>query len=204
MAFGDVTSYQLSRLACDRWLPDTLLEGMASLLNPPSQDCLCLVLSEVCKFTLNKSIASALNIRKRISLIFLIVNVQIDAITGSSVASNTLMSGNHCTVVALDSNSKASFYGDSLGYHVPTNLLVELIQTLDYLSTALGERVDIHDLIPMLRPMENMHAQGIAKFSQYKHVLLFVGLLPSFLWQLQHFLQRICGHTSVHHSSPLL
>ena len=116
------------------------------------------------------------------------------------------MSGNHWTVVALDSNSKASFYGDPLGYPVPTNLLVELIQTLDYVRTALGERVDIHDLIPMHRPtfekMENTHDQGIAKISQYKHVLLFVGLLPLFLWQLQHFLQRICGHTSVHHSCP--
>ena len=152
MAFGDVTSYQMSRLACDRWLPDTLLEGMASLLNRSSQDCLCLVLPEVCKFTLNKSIASALNNRKKIRLIFLIVHVQIDAITGSSVGSNTLMSGNHWTVVALDLNSKASFYGDPLGYPVPSNLLVELIQTLGYLSTALGERVDIHDLIPMHRP----------------------------------------------------
>ena len=55
-------------------------------------------------------------------------------------------------MVALDLNSKASFYGDPLGYPVPTNLLVELIQTLDYVSTALGERVDIHDLIPMHRP----------------------------------------------------
>ena len=97
MAFGDVTSYQMSRLACDRWLPDTLLEGMAWLLNRSSQDCLCLVLSEVCKFTLNTSIASAVNNRKKIRLIpvFLIVNVQIDAITGSSVASNKFMSGNH-------------------------------------------------------------------------------------------------------------
>ena len=156
---------------------------------------------------LNTSIALALNNRKKIRLIFLIVNVQIDAITGSSVASNTLMSGNHWTVVALDLNSKASFYGDPLGYPVPTNLLVELIQTLDYVSTALGERVDIHDLIPMHRPtfekMKNTHDQGIAKISQYKHVLLFVGLLlPLFLLQLQHFLQRICGDTSVHHSCP--
>ena len=110
---------------------------------------------------LNTSIALALNNRKKIRLIFLIVNVQIDAITGSSVVSNTLMSGNHWTVVALDLNSKASFYGDPLGYPVPTNLLVELIQILDYVSTALGERVDIHDLIPMHRPtfekMENTH-----------------------------------------------
>ena len=50
-------------------------------------------------------------------------------------------------MVALDLNSKVSFYGNPLGYPVPTNLLVELIQTLDYLSAALGERVDIHDLI---------------------------------------------------------
>ncbi len=116
------------------------------------------------------------------------------------------MSGNHWTVVALDLNSKASFYGNPLGYTVPTNLLVELIQTLGYVSTALGERVDIHDLIPMHRltfeKMENTHDQGIAKFSQYKHVLLFVRLLPLFLWQLQHFLQRIGRHTSVHHSCP--
>ncbi len=84
---------------------------MASLLNCSSQDCLCLVLSEVCKFTFNTSIASALNNRKKIRLIFLIVNVQIDAITGSSVASNTLMSGNHWTVVALDLNSKLPSMG---------------------------------------------------------------------------------------------
>ena len=94
------------------------------------------------------------------------------------------MSGNHWTVVALDLNSKASFYGDPLGYPVPTNLLVELIQTLDNVSTALRERVDIHDLIPMHRPtfekIENTHDQGIAKIFQYKHVLLFVGLLPLF------------------------
>ncbi len=87
----------MSRLACDGWLPDTLHEGMASLLNRSSQDCLYLVLSEVCKFTLNTSIALALNNRKKIRLIFLIVNVQNDAITGSSVASNTLMSRNHWT-----------------------------------------------------------------------------------------------------------
>ena len=87
VAFGDVTSYQMSRLACDRWLPDTLLEGMTSLLDRSSQDCLCLVLSEVCKFTLNTSIASALNNRKKIRLLVLIVNVQIDAVTGPSVAS---------------------------------------------------------------------------------------------------------------------
>ena len=109
-------------------------------------------------------------------------------------------------MVALDLNSKASFYGDPLGYPVPTNLLVELIQTLDYVSNALGERVDIHDLIPMYRPtfekMENTHDQGIARISQYKHVLLFVELLPLLLWQLQHFFQTICGHTSVHRSCP--
>ncbi len=110
------------------------------------------MLSQVCKFTLNTSIASALNNRKKIRLIFLIVNVQIDAITGSSVASNSLMSGNHWTVVALDLNSKASFYGNPLGYPGPTNLLVELRQTLDNLSTALRERVDIHDLIPVHKP----------------------------------------------------
>ena len=85
------------------------------------------MLSEVCKSKLNTSTASALYNRKKVSLIFLIVNVQIDALTGSPVASNLLMSGNHWTVVALDLNSKATFYGDPLGYPVPTNLLVELI-----------------------------------------------------------------------------
>ena len=100
------------------------------------------------------------------------------------------MNGNHWTVVALDLNSKASFHGDPLGYPVPTNLLVELIQTLDYVSTALGKRVDIHDLIPMHRPtFERWKTHMIKALQKFPNTNMFFSL-----WG---YCLRFCGSCSI-------
>ena len=123
-----LSNSQLSKLACNRWLSDELLECLANIVNLSSEDCLCLVLSEYNKGRLQDYITKALHGRTSIRLAFWIINVQIDPMSGTAVASNRLLTGNHWTVVATDFDAKLSFYGDSLGYPVPTNLVVETQQ----------------------------------------------------------------------------
>ena len=75
------------------------------------------------------------------STTFWIINVQIDPMSGTAVASNRLLTGNHWTVVATDFDAKLSFYGDSLGYPVPTNLVVETQQVFTELNKLLNEHI---------------------------------------------------------------
>ncbi|XP_062520458.1 uncharacterized protein LOC134195452 [Corticium candelabrum] len=161
-ACGDLTSHQLSKLACSRWLTDEVVESLANLFNRSSQDCLCLVLSEFHKFRLRESIMSALHGRNTIRLIFLIVNVQIDAVTQTAVASNKLMSVNHWTVLATDVTAKTSYYGDPLGYPIPTNLLVETKEAFAHLGSALDQRIGIFQHVAaMHRPLFDANGKHI-------------------------------------------
>ena len=129
---GTITSHQLSKLACSRWLTEELLEGLANIVNKSSDDCLCLVLSEYNKRQLGKYTATSLHDRSSIRLAFFIVNVSIDPLSGTAIASNQLLTGNHWTVIATDFDSKLSYYVDSLGYPVPSNLIVEIQPVFDH------------------------------------------------------------------------
>ena len=79
-----------------------------------------------------------------IRLAFFTVNViSIDPLqlSGTSIASNQLLTGNHWTVIATEFDAKLSYYGDSLGYPIPSNLIVETQQVFTELRILLGEQI---------------------------------------------------------------
>ena len=124
---------------------------MCDIINQSQQQTLCLTLSEFNKIRLQEYTMAAVQERQSISLVFMIINVSIDALLGTFMASNKLIRGNHWVVVSYDLNAKASFYCDPLRYPVPSDLMVETQQTHNCLEGLLGKHTG------MSFPMVAMH-----------------------------------------------
>ena len=139
IACQSISTYQFSKLACTRWLTDDLLDSLSRLVNNSSNDCMSLVLSEYNKRCMTNYVSTALNGRSSIRLLFFIANVSIDPLSGTAFASNKILGGNHWTVLVTDVSTNLSYYGDSLGYPVPPNLLLKCKQTFSELQKILGE-----------------------------------------------------------------
>ena len=119
IACQSISTHQFSKLAFTRWLTDDLLDSVSRLVNNSSNDCMSLVLSEYNKRCMTNYVSTALNGRSSIRLLFFIVNVSIDPLSGTAFASNKILGGNHWTVLVTDVSTNLSYYGDSLGYPVP-------------------------------------------------------------------------------------
>ena len=57
---------------------------------------------------------------------------------GTTFISNGSMQGNHWSLLAIDVENKSAYYGDSLGWPVPYNLISVLEENLHMLECKLG------------------------------------------------------------------
>ena len=147
---GNLTCYEISRLACNRWVTEDLLQSVCDIINQSQQKTLCLTLSEFNKTRLPEYTTAAVGGKQGIRLIFMVVNVQINALSGTAMGSNKLLTGNHWVVVAYDLDAKVSFYCDPLGYPIPSNLAVEIQHANDEVEKILGEHLSF--------PLTEMHS----------------------------------------------
>ena len=88
---GNLTCYKISRLACNRWVTEDLLQSVCDIINQSQQKTLCLTLSQFNKTRLPEYTTAAVGGKQGIRLIFMVVNVQINALSGTAMASNKLL-----------------------------------------------------------------------------------------------------------------
>ena len=84
-ACQSISTHQFSKLACTRWLTDDLLDSLSRLVNNSSHDCMSFVLSEYNKRCMTSYVSTVLNGRSSIRLLFFIVNVSIDPLSGTAL-----------------------------------------------------------------------------------------------------------------------
>ena len=89
-------------LTCNRWLTEDILQNLSDVLNQRSRDCLCVVLSECNKTRLHEVVLAAAEGKENVHLAFLILNVSVNQLLQTTMASNKLLRGNHWVVAVTD------------------------------------------------------------------------------------------------------
>ena len=110
----------LVNLTGDRWVTDNEIEQVFSILNKQYDDVMCVVctpdnhVSDFLK-TKSKDFTSG--------KILLALNVGQDHKSKTVFIADGIRQGNHWTLLALDTEQKVAYYGDSLRWDTPENLL---------------------------------------------------------------------------------
>ena len=149
-------------LTCNRWLTEDILQNLSDVLNQRSRDCLSIVLSEYNKTRSHKAVLAAAEGKENVRLAFLILNVSVNQLLQTTMASNKLLTGNHWVVAVIDVCAETTYYCDPLGFPIPINLSVETQQVSLELKRVLSKQMKMfYHRIAMHKPMFGPNSEHI-------------------------------------------
>ena len=141
-----------------RWILDSDMDRLLDIANKQYNDTICFASKpskHLCAFSqIQTKLENILSkgIKTRRILIALHVGRQED---GTTFISNGSLQGNHWSLLAIDVENKSAYYGDSLGWSVPYNLISALEENLHMLECKLG--IDIHSCLQDIITINGKH-----------------------------------------------
>ncbi len=109
---------KLINLTRDNWITENEINELFTLLNQQYEDIMCVVC------TPDKCIRDFLISKSKVfqnGKVILALNVGQDHISKSIFISDGIKQGNHWTLLALNTETKLAYYGDSLSWDIPSN-----------------------------------------------------------------------------------
>ena len=128
-------------LMCERWLTDEIIDTVFGILNKKHSDTICFV----CKPTrimyssagLSEKLRSICDNSLEISRVLIALNVGYDS-SGAYYVSDESRQGLHWALLVIDVKSGKSYYGDSLGWSIPSNLVDTVGSNLKRMENDMG------------------------------------------------------------------
>ena len=142
-----IAAEQLSKLCCGRWLSCEIIESVFELMNQMGPAHYLAVCSE----------AVIHSVRAKQRLISLIINKLPQALNVKRLNDGKVLlgNGNHWTYFVFSATLDELYYGDSLGWNLPANLLLVMKPIFEALYSASGKAyvrptfpVLMHPLLP--------------------------------------------------------
>ena len=130
------------------WVSDSETDRLLDVANKQYSDTVCFAHKP------NKHLCAVTQIQKKLETIFSsgtnIKRILIALHVGSEDDGSTFIShdskqGNHWSLLAIDIENKSAYYGDSLAWAVPHNLICELGDNLLMLEDKLG--IDVYKIL---------------------------------------------------------
>ena len=109
----------LTHLTGKHWVSDDEISALFQLLNKRFNDVICLVCTPDC-YVENETIVKSQVFTGGKVLVAL--NVKQDSTTKSTTIADGIQKGNHWALLALNTQTRCGYYGDSLGWDIPSNL----------------------------------------------------------------------------------
>ena len=129
--------------------------NLSDVLNQCSRDCLCTVLLSITKHHCTKLFQQLQKARKTYVLYsLLILNVSVNQLLQTTMASNKLLTGNHLVVAVIDVCAETTYYCNPLRFPILINLSVETQQVSLELKRVLSKQMKMfYHTIAMHKPM---------------------------------------------------
>ncbi len=131
---------KLINLTRDNWITENEINELFTLLNQQYEDIMCVVC------TPDKCIRDFLISKSKVfqnGKVILALNVGQDHISKSIFISDGIKQGNHWTLLALNTETKLAYYGDSLSWDIPSNLT----HMVEPLLGKLGIELKLYNII---------------------------------------------------------
>ena len=131
----------IRNLVSNRWLSDDVIDTVFDIINMKHDDTICFV----CKPTqiiyssagLSGKMCSISNNGVNVSKVIIALNVGCD-VNGTYYVSDGKQQGVHWALLAIDLKNQRTYYGDSLGWPLPSNLAKTVGSNLKRLEGDLG------------------------------------------------------------------
>ena len=131
-----------------RWISDSDMDTLLDIANKQYNDTICFASKsnkQHCAFSQIQTKLETI-IRNGIKIKRLLIALHVGSEdNGTTFISNGSMQGNHWSLLAIDVENKSTYYGDSLGWPVPYNLISVLEENLHMLECNLG--INIHSCL---------------------------------------------------------
>ncbi|CAH3163281.1 unnamed protein product [Porites lobata] len=151
-----ISAEQISKLCCDRWLSCDIIDGVFAMINQSNDTHYFAVCTEALIHSVRaqqRLCSTITNKLPQLKYIHFALNVK--RINGNVFVGN----GNHWTYFVFSTSLDELYYGDSLGWNLPSNLLTVMKPVFEALYTFSGKSFT-KPRYPVL-----MHQPGVA----YKH-----------------------------------
>ena len=145
-----------------RWISDSDMEVLFDIANKQHNDTICFVSGpnkHLYAFSqLQKKLETTTRNGIKIKRVLIALHVG-SKDNGTTFVSHGSMQGNHWSLLAINVENRSAYYGDSLRWPVPQNLISALEENLRVLECKLG--IDIHscvqDIITIHQPCGGTH-----------------------------------------------